>query len=141
MYGNTLESRKTITCNIIWPESDLMKGEKAFTLYSFTLGFFVPFILIFLFYVLVICRLRRVGPKNKSKEKKRSHRKVTYLVLTVISIYVLCWLPYWIGQLYITFFIAPGQTRSGFMFASILLASCLSYANSGKPKPIILCNV
>lgn len=132
MYGNTLESSKTVTCNIIWPESDLMKGEKAFTLYSFTLGFFVPFILIFLFYILVICKLRRVGPKNKSKEKKRSHRKVTYLVLTVIAIYVMCWLPYWIGQLYITFFVTPGQTRSGFMFAAILLASCLSYANSGQ---------
>lgn len=132
MYGNTLESRNTVTCNIIWPESDLMKGEKAFTLYSFGLGFAVPCTLIFLFYILVICRLRRVGPKNKSKEKKRSHRKVTYLVLTVIAIYVLCWLPYWVGQLYITFFVSHGQPRSDIIFACILLASCLSYANSGK---------
>lgn len=133
MYGNTIESpinSQRLTCNIIWPESELMKGEKAFTLYSFTLGFFLPFILIFLFYILVICRLRRVGPKNKSKEKKRSHRKVTYLVLTVIAIYVLCWLPYWIGQLYITF-ATPAQTQSSYTFTIILLASCLTYANSG----------
>ncbi|KAJ6217034.1 hypothetical protein RDWZM_008191 [Blomia tropicalis] len=130
MYGNTIESRKTVTCNIIWPESDLMKGEKAFTLYSFTLGFFVPFILIFLFYILVLMKLRRLGTKHKSKEKKRSHRKVTYLVLTVIAVYVMCWLPYWIGQLYITFFVTAGQPKSSFIFGGILLASCLSYANS-----------
>lgn len=134
MYGNTLEYNNQTTCNIFWPESDLMKSDRAFTLYSFTLGFFIPFILIFLFYILVICKLRKVGPKNKSKEKKRSHRKVTYLVLTVISVYAACWLPYWIGQLYITF--APrssdGQAESDLVFVSILLAGCLSYANSGE---------
>lgn len=89
---------KRISCNIYWPHSEVMNREKAFTLYSFTFGFFIPCILIFLFYFLVICKLRTVGPKNKSKEKKKSHRKVTYLVLTVITVYVLCWLPYWIGQ-------------------------------------------
>lgn len=98
MYADVLESGKTISCNIYWPHSDIMNKEKAFTLYSFTFGFFIPCILIFLFYFLVICKLRTVGPKNKSKEKKKSHRKVTYLVLTVITVYVLCWLPYWIGQ-------------------------------------------
>lgn len=130
MYGNTLESKNTITCNIIWPESEPMKGAQTFTLYSFTLGFFIPLILIFVFYILVICRLRTVGPAKKSKAKKRSHRKVTYLVLTVITIYVICCLPYWIGQLYITF-ITSGQTRSNFTFIFNLLAGCLTYANSG----------
>jgi NADH:ubiquinone oxidoreductase subunit 2 (subunit N) len=55
-------------------------------------------LLIFVFYFLVIRKLKTVGPKNKSKEKKKSHRKVTKLVLTVIAVYVLCWLPYWITQ-------------------------------------------
>jgi heme/copper-type cytochrome/quinol oxidase subunit 2 len=130
MYANTLELPNTISCNIYWPESGLMKGEKAFTLYTFTLGFFIPFVLILLFYFLVICKLRRVGPKNRSKEKKRSHRKVTYLVLTVISVYVMCWLPYWIGQVYITF-LPPAHRHSVKSLTFILLAGCLSYANSG----------
>jgi heme/copper-type cytochrome/quinol oxidase subunit 2 len=99
MYANTVvnERDNTTHCNIYFP-GHIMNGQKAFTLYAFTLGFFIPSILILLFYFLVICKLRTVGPKNKSKEKKRSHRKVTYLVLTVITVYVLCWLPYWIGQ-------------------------------------------
>lgn len=129
MYGNTLEYKNLVTCNIVWPESELMKGDKAFTLYSFVLCFFVPFILIFVFYILVICKLRRVGPKNKSKEKKRSHRKVTYLVLTVIAAYVFCWLPYWLGQLYIVLNYS-NSPRSDFAVAAMLIASCLSYANS-----------
>ena len=106
-----------------------------FTLYSFTLGFFLPCIAIFLFYILVLCRLRRVGPKNKSKEKRRSHRKVTYLVLTVIAIYVICWLPYWLGQLYLTF-IAEENLKSSLVFLFLLLASCLSYINSAV-NPIL----
>lgn len=123
MYANTLELPNTISCNIYWPESGLMKGEKAFTLYTFTLGFFIPFVLILLFYFLVICKLRRVEPKN---------RKVTYLVLTVISVYVMCWLPYWIGQVYITFLPpAPAHRHSEASLTFILLAGCLSYANSG----------
>jgi hypothetical protein len=123
MYANTLELPKTIACNIFWPESDLMNGEKAFTLYSFTFGFFIPFVLILPFYFLVICKLRRVEPKN---------RKVTYLVLTVISVYVMCWLPYWIGQIYITFLPpAPNHRHSEASLTFILLAGCLSYANSG----------
>lgn len=99
MYANTMVNYDNTThCNIYWPQGDIMNGQKAFTLYAFTLSFFIPSILILLFYFLVICKLRTVGPKNKSKEKKRTHRKVTILVLTVITVYVLCWLPYWIGQ-------------------------------------------
>lgn len=100
-YASIIKTGPYISCNIYWPESSLMDGEMAFTLYAFTLGFAVPLLLILVFYFLVICRLRRrVGPhKNKrSKEKKRTHRKVTYLVLTVITVYVICWLPYWCAQ-------------------------------------------
>ena len=141
MYSDTYEKKPSSgpTCNIIWPESEWIKGDKmrGFTLYSFTLGFFLPCIAIFLFYILVLCRLRRVGPKNKSKEKRRSHRKVTYLVLTVIAIYVLCWLPYWLGQLYITFAPKDKPYFGGqIVFLYFLLVSCLSYINSAV-NPIL----
>ena len=137
MYASTIYSGETHSCNIYWPESDIMNGQKAFTLYSFTLGFFIPFVLILLFYFLVICKLRTVGPKNKSKEKKKSHRKVTILVLTVITVYVMCWLPYWIGQVYITFLPPmPVQRHSEGTLTLLLLVGCLSYANSAV-NPIL----
>lgn len=63
MYASTMVKGERSSCNIYWPESEIMNGQKAFTLYSFTLGFFIPFVLILLFYFLVICKLRTVGPK------------------------------------------------------------------------------
>lgn len=72
-------------------------GGRTFIWYSLILGFALPLSLILIFYYLVIRKLKTVGPKNKSKEKRRSHRKVTQLVLTVITVYVLCWTPYWVN--------------------------------------------
>jgi hypothetical protein len=112
-----------------------MNGQRAFTLYSFTLGFFIPLLLILLFYFLVICKLRTISSKHRSREKRKTHRKVTYLVLTVITAYVGCWLPYWIGQVYITF-LPPTQRHPDFIFTLLLLAGCLSYVNSAV-NPIL----
>ncbi|KAL3197175.1 hypothetical protein MRX96_014788 [Rhipicephalus microplus] len=103
----------------------------AFTLYSFTLGFAIPLLLILLFYVLVILRLSRVGPRSRHRAK---HRRVTYLVLTVITVYVICWLPYWAGQLYISCLGAAQATA--FTVTIFLLSQLLSYANSAV-NPIL----
>lgn len=113
----------------------LLNGQSVFTFYSFVLGFAVPLLLILVFYVLVIVKLKTVGPKNRSKEKKRSHRKVTRLVLTVITVYILCWLPYWITQLALIL-TPPGQNQNNLMVAVILLAGCLSYSNSAM-NPVL----
>lgn len=111
LYSTTIprgDGKKT--CNIMWPSSHSGSGNataddegfiesdgSTFTWYTFTLGFAIPLSLILIFYYLVLRKLRTVGPKSKSKEKKRSHRKVTKLVLTVIAVYVLCWTPYWVS--------------------------------------------
>ena len=84
------------------------------------------------FYCLVIRKLRNVGPKSangKSRTKKRSHRKVTKLVLTVITVYILCWLPYWISQ--VALITSPDEncgTRIEIIL--FLLVGCLGYINS-----------
>lgn len=110
LYSTTItrfDGKKT--CNIVWPHSNSHENATAddegfiesdgstFTWYTFTLGFAIPLCLILIFYYLVLRKLRTVGPKTKSKEKKRSHRKVTKLVLTVIAVYILCWSPYWVS--------------------------------------------
>lgn len=118
------------TCNITWTN-----GQTAFTLYTFVLSFAVPLLLIFVFYCLVIRKLKTVGPKNKSKEKKKSHRKVTKLVLTVITVYVFCWLPYWITQ--VALILTPkNQTLSSLGIIVYLFTGVLSYSNSAM-NPIL----
>ena len=49
----------------------------------------------------VIIKLRSVGPRGqeRSQSKRKSHRKVTKLVLTVITVYIICWLPHWATQI------------------------------------------
>jgi heme/copper-type cytochrome/quinol oxidase subunit 2 len=135
MYASTGEKDSENSCNILWPETEAIAGQTAFTLYSFILGFAIPLILIFCFYFLVIRKLQTVGPKHKSKEKKKSHRKVTRLVLTVITVYVFCWLPYWITQMTLIF-TPPNHCQSKVSITIFLLAACLSYSNSAM-NPIL----
>ncbi|CAG9853673.1 unnamed protein product [Phyllotreta striolata] len=101
-----------------------------YTYYMFVCGFAIPLCLIVYFYWLVILKLRNVGPKNKSKEKKRSHRKVTNLVLIVVTVYIICWLPYWVTQLTIS------DSDDTLSITLHVLASCMSYSNSAV-NPIL----
>ena len=52
--------------------------------------------------MLVLRRLHRIRRKHRSGVKKRSHRKVTRIVLAVITAYFICWVPYWFLQIFIT---------------------------------------
>lgn len=109
------------------------KSFATFTWYTFVCSFAIPLCLILVFYCLVIRKLKTVGPKNKSKEKKRSHRKVTNLVLTVVTVYVFCWFPYWITQITQ---LSSSTPPSNFVVTIHLIASCLSYSNSAM-NPIL----
>ncbi|EEB11235.1 class A rhodopsin-like G-protein coupled receptor GPRsms, putative, partial [Pediculus humanus corporis] len=138
------------SCNIIWPtnNSSDVQGTKqlnTFTIYTFVLTFAIPLTLIFICYVLVVRKLQTVGPKNKSKEKKRSHRKVTKLILTVITVYVFCWLPYWIAQIVLIFqstndkekvITCPKQQGVSLFLLCHLIANLLSNANSAM-NPVL----
>ena len=54
------------------------------------------------FYILVLVRLNHIRHKHRSELKQRSHRKVTRIVLAVITAYFICWVPYWFVQIFIT---------------------------------------
>ena len=125
MYASTLEVYGEVNCNIFWPDH----LQTAFTLYTFIITFGIPVIFFVIFYSLVIIKLRSVGPATRSKEKKKSHRKVTRLVLTVISVYVICCTPYWVLQL-ILISSEPKQNQSPSKIILFLISSCLSYVNS-----------
>ena len=113
------------------------------------MSFAIPLILILIFYAQVVFRLRTVGPKSNSAAggsgsganngrsigRKKSHAKVTRLVLTVITVYIFCWLPYWITQLALIFQ-EPGHNQDRVVVAVILLAGCLSYSNSAM-NPVL----
>lgn len=129
LYSNTVQTPSGHTCVIIWPEDGHLRGL-SFTLYALIFGFIIPLSFIMSFYCLVIRKLRSVGRKtNKSKTKRRSHRKATKLVLTVITVYILCWLPYWISQVALISS-SPAQCSTRLTITIFLMVSCLAYSNS-----------
>lgn len=135
MYADAVDKGENkLSCVIEWPVDEHESGSK-FTLYTLALGFALPLSLILSFYYLVIRKLRTVGPKSRSKEKKRSHKKVTKLVLTVITVYVLCWLPYWISQVALIR-TPPGTCHSRLEVTIFVLVGCLAYSNSAM-NPIL----
>lgn len=136
LYATTIEKEsKKMTCNIEWPQDNEAGSGTTFTLYSLILGFAIPLSLILTFYSMVLRKLQTVGPKTRSKEKKRSHRKVTKLVLTVITVYVLCWLPYWISQVALITS-PPDMCNTRLQITLFVLVGCLGYSNSAM-NPIL----
>uniref|UniRef100_A0A0K8TZH8 Somatostatin receptor type 4 n=1 Tax=Bactrocera latifrons TaxID=174628 RepID=A0A0K8TZH8_BACLA len=138
LYASTIsqEDGVNLSCNIEWPETYKRHSATMFTLYTFFLGFAIPLSFILCFYVLVIRKLHAVGSKHKSKEKKRSHRKVTRLVLTVITVYICCWLPYWISQVALINSNPMQSQLSRLEILIFLLLCCLVYSNSAV-NPIL----
>lgn len=138
LYANTIkkdERSHRMSCIIEWPHEHEESSGSTFTLYSLILGFAIPLCLILVFYYLVLRKLRTVGPKSKSREKKRSHRKVTKLVLTVIAVYIMCWLPYWISQVALINS-SPDTCQSRLEVTIFILVGCLGYSNSAM-NPIL----
>ncbi|KAK9890776.1 hypothetical protein WA026_012121 [Henosepilachna vigintioctopunctata] len=115
-------------------DEDEQEGGAVFIIYTFFFSFAIPLCMTVIFYCLVIKKLKTVGPKNKSKEKKRSRKKVTNLVLAVVTVYIICWLPYWVMQLASLNFSLNGNDN---LFVTLhLVFGCLSYANSAV-NPIL----
>ena len=128
------------SCHIVWTGlgaensslEDLLNQHTIFTLYSFILGFAAPALLILTFYGLVMAQLWCSGPvrqPGRSPSQQRLQRAVTRLVLTVITVYILCWLPHWTLQL-LLLFSPPAQGLSDSALLLVLASSCLQYANS-----------
>ncbi|CAF0790521.1 unnamed protein product [Didymodactylos carnosus] len=89
-------------CVIDFPAISRVPPEIVFTYYAFFVGFVFPVTLITTFYLKVLIRLHKIRQKHQSEMKQRSHRKVTRIVLAVITAYFVCWIPYWFLQIYIT---------------------------------------
>ncbi|TDG43567.1 hypothetical protein AWZ03_010015 [Drosophila navojoa] len=140
LYASTVEQEDGInySCNIMWPDAYKKHSGTTFILYTFFLGFATPLCFILSFYYLVIRKLRSVGPKHtaKSKEKRRAHRKVTRLVLTVITVYISCWLPHWMSQLALINSNPAQRDLSRLEILIFLLLGALVYSNSAV-NPIL----
>jgi hypothetical protein len=71
--------------------------------------------------------------KTRASRKKNTRKKVTRLVFTVIIAYVICWLPYWLGQVALTVHnmnLFPLPVSHVGLFNYNIVASIFMYCNS-----------
>ena len=126
-------SNSPLIINYVCLYFQAVRGQQIFTIYTFILGFAIPLFLILIFYAQVVFKLRTVGPKSNSAQvngktksnRKKSHAKVTRLVLTVITVYIFCWFPYWITQLALIF--ANPKEDDATIVVAVNLLVCITW--------------
>ncbi|KAK6300756.1 hypothetical protein J4Q44_G00288540 [Coregonus suidteri] len=113
-------------CSIVWPEpAEVWKAS--FIVYTCTVGFFGPLLVICLCYLLIVVKVRSAGKRARptSSRRRKSERKITRMVVVVVAVFVLCWLPFYILNIVNLLVLLPGEFRGLYYFVVVL-----SYANS-----------
>uniref|UniRef100_A0A3B3HFC2 G-protein coupled receptors family 1 profile domain-containing protein n=1 Tax=Oryzias latipes TaxID=8090 RepID=A0A3B3HFC2_ORYLA len=114
------------SCNMIWPEPKDV-WSTAFIIYTSTVGFFGPLVIICLCYLLIIVKVKSSGARVGFAKRRRSERKVTRMVVVIVVVFVLCWLPFFIiNMVNLVVIIPESSSTAGIYFFAVIL----SYANS-----------
>ncbi|XP_038639860.1 somatostatin receptor type 5-like [Scyliorhinus canicula] len=122
------------TCNINWPEPIII-WSTAFIIYTATLGFFAPLLVICLCYLLIVIKVKSSGKKVRanSTKRKKSERRVTWMVVIVVAAFVFCWLPFYVMNIVNLVSTMPSEPALVGLYFFVVV---LSYANSCA-NPII----
>ncbi|KAM9314799.1 somatostatin-like receptor F_48D10.1 [Pholidichthys leucotaenia] len=114
------------SCNMIWPEPNNV-WSTAFVLFTATVGFFGPLLIICLCYLLILIKVKSSAARVGFSKRRRSERKVTWMVVVIVVVFVLCWLPFFIMNMVNLVVIIPESSLTvGIYFFNVIL----SYANS-----------
>ncbi|NIG60725.1 somatostatin receptor 4 [Pontoporia blainvillei] len=87
---------RAMACNLHWPHP---AWSAVFVVCTFLLGFLLPVLAVGLSYVLIVGKTWALALPAGWQQRKRSEEKITWLVLTVVAVFVLCWLPFYTVQL------------------------------------------
>ncbi|XP_055763181.1 somatostatin receptor type 5 [Salvelinus fontinalis] len=117
------------SCNISLPEPQDV-WSTVFILYTATLGFFGPLLVICLCYLLIVVKVKSSGVRAGFTKRRRSERKVTRMVVIIVVVFVLCWLPFFIINIINLIIIIPeSSATAGVYFFSVILSYVNSCAN------------
>ena len=122
------------TCNIAWPQPANI-WQAAFIVYTSTVGFFCPLLIICLCYVFIVFKIRSSAKKvhATSTKRRKSERKVTHMVVIIVAMFVFCWLPFYALNIINLLVALPEEHQGLYSFVVVL-----GYANSCA-NPIVYC--
>ncbi|XP_039273775.1 somatostatin receptor type 2-like [Styela clava] len=71
-----------------------------FIVFTFVIGFIVPFTVITLCYAMIVVRLLQPSEtRSRSRQAERTRRKVTRMVVALVVVFFVCWLPFYVWHL------------------------------------------
>ncbi|XP_054616484.1 somatostatin receptor type 5-like [Dunckerocampus dactyliophorus] len=114
------------TCNIVWPQPANV-WRAAFIIYTSSVGFLCPLLIICLCYLLIVFKIRSSARKvhAASTKRRKSERKVTRMVVIVVAVFVFCWLPFYALNVVNLLVALPSDYQGLYYFVVVL-----GYANS-----------
>jgi hypothetical protein len=141
-----------ISCSIVWPIYYTIRvytnlgpnpfilcaddwGDRRhraiYFLFLFIFGFLIPLLIIVVMSILMVIQLWATpNPEpNCNRSSIRQKRKVTRMVIVLVAIFLLCWFPFHLTYMWISFSIETWKRTYEFYYLRVF-AHVLSYANS-----------
>lgn len=115
----------SVSCTVEWPSQNY-----GLIFYTMLFCFILPILLVSIFYSLVVLRLSARMRVTNTQGRAHKRRKVTALVMTVIAVYVSCWLPHWLFQIHLVIFTDGRGPPPRWQFYLFQIFTLLTYANS-----------
>ncbi|XP_076820904.1 somatostatin receptor type 2-like [Clavelina lepadiformis] len=104
------------------------KTFHVFLIFTFVVGFVIPFFIITICYIMIIMRLLQPSEtRGRSKQAERTRRKVTRMVIVLVITFFICWLPFYVWHL---IQIRGIRANIGVCHNVRDFTFCLGYANS-----------
>ncbi|NP_998462.1 somatostatin receptor type 5 [Danio rerio] len=117
------------TCNLSWPEPRDV-WSTAFILYTAILGFFCPLLVICLCYLLIVIKVKSASARAGLSKRRKSEKKVTRMVVIIVVVFVICWLPFFMLNIFNLVVTLPeNNIITGVYFLTVILTYVNSCAN------------
>ncbi|XP_047407902.1 neuropeptides B/W receptor type 1 [Sciurus carolinensis] len=113
-------------CVLVFPQPEAF-WWRASRLYTFVLGFAIPVSTICALYITLLCRLRAIRLDSHAKALDRAKKRVTFLVVAILAVCLLCWTPYHLSTVVA---LTTDLPQTPLVIAISYFITSLSYANS-----------
>uniref|UniRef100_UPI00358E2E08 delta-type opioid receptor-like isoform X2 n=1 Tax=Myxine glutinosa TaxID=7769 RepID=UPI00358E2E08 len=126
ILADTKEEKGGIDCRVHFPSS-VAHSKTILNICVFIFAFMGPVCVITVCYGCMLSRLRNVRLLSGSREKDRSMRRITRLVLAIVAVFIVCWTPI---QIFVLIETLVGVPNSSAVHTIRFICIVLGYANS-----------